>query len=76
MAIPIKQVPVLTGVPAQRFIQKAMESYENRGGIDFSEQTAMAERILSKSRLNFIRTMKEEREASIKSANKFLMSVP
>lgn len=48
MALQIASVPVLSGEAADRFEDKMAESEKKRGSIDFSEQIAMAHRIVAK----------------------------
>ena len=40
MALPISNIPILTGVAAASFVKNAKAVEENRGSIDFSRQCA------------------------------------
>lgn len=48
MAIAIKSIPVLENEAALNFEKKISENEANAGSIDFSEEFAIAEKILSK----------------------------
>lgn len=51
MAIAIKQIPVLRGRVAERFVNKAESNLENKHTVDFSEQANNARKILAKAKL-------------------------
>ncbi|OAV72881.1 hypothetical protein Barb6_00725 [Bacteroidales bacterium Barb6] len=51
MAIPIRDLPTLTGKDAERFIKKANETYKRKGTIDFSKEMENARIILANSKL-------------------------
>ena len=40
MALPISNIPILTGVAAALFVENAKAAEENRGTVDFSRQCA------------------------------------
>ncbi|WP_295058140.1 hypothetical protein [uncultured Fibrobacter sp.] len=40
MALPISNIPVLTGVVAASFVKNAEDAERNRGSVDFSRQCA------------------------------------
>jgi hypothetical protein len=40
MALPISNIPILTGVAAASFVKNAKAVEENRGSVDFSRQCA------------------------------------
>ena len=40
MALPISNIPILTGVAAETFVKNAEIAEQNRGSIDFSRQCA------------------------------------
>ena len=41
MALPISNIPILTGAAAESFVKNAKIAEENRGSIDFSRQHAV-----------------------------------
>lgn len=49
MAIAIKNIPVLKGEAAQKFIQRAEAASKRKGSIDFSVQAKAAQRILDQA---------------------------
>ncbi|OAV75489.1 hypothetical protein Barb7_00880 [Bacteroidales bacterium Barb7] len=51
MAIPIRDLPTLTGRDAERFIKKANEAYKRKGTVDFSKEMENARIILANSKL-------------------------
>lgn len=51
MAIAIKQIPVLKGTIAKRFVSMADANLEKKHTIDFSEQASNARKILEKAQL-------------------------
>lgn len=53
MAIDIKSIPILKDEIAKKFVEKADAAYADKGNaIDFSQQINIADRILSKSKIN------------------------
>ena len=40
MALPISNIPILTGAAAASFVENAKAAEENRGSVDFSRQIA------------------------------------
>lgn len=40
MALPISNIPILTGAAAESFVENAEIAEQNRGSIDFSRQIA------------------------------------
>jgi len=52
MAIAIKSVPVLTGVAAKRFNQRAENALKNKHMVDWSEQMKSAQEILANAKFN------------------------
>ena len=40
MALPISNIPILTGVAAETFVKNAEDAEKNRGSVDFSRQCA------------------------------------
>ena len=40
MALPISNIPILTGAAAESFVENAKAAEENRGSVDFSRQAA------------------------------------
>ena len=40
MALPISNIPILTGAVAASFVENAKAAEENRGSVDFSRQSA------------------------------------
>ena len=40
MALPISNIPILTGAAAATFVENAKAAEENRGSVDFSRQSA------------------------------------
>ena len=40
MALPISNIPILTGAAAASFVENAKAAEENRGSVDFSLQAA------------------------------------
>lgn len=49
----LKEIPILEGKEAERFLTKAEKAYKNRDKIDFSKQIKNAEAILKKSGMMF-----------------------
>ena len=47
MAMPINNVPVLTGRVAERFVKRAEDAIRRRGTVDFSKQKAEMKAILA-----------------------------
>lgn len=53
MATEVKNIPILKGREAKKFVDKAnLNEKQKRGTIDFSKQSATAKRILQKSLIN------------------------
>lgn len=53
MAMTIKEIPVLEGKEAERFMKKAEKAYKNRGKVDYSKQIKDAIAILKKSNMMY-----------------------
>lgn len=53
MAMTLKEIPVLEGKDAKRFLKKAEKAFKGRGKVDFSKQMKDAETMLIKSGMMF-----------------------
>jgi hypothetical protein len=51
MAIAIKSIPILKKQAAKYFVEKAEDSFNHKGTVDFTEQLASANRILEKAKM-------------------------
>ena len=51
MAIAIKQIPVLRGKIARKFVDKAEANLEKRHTVDFSKQAKNAQKILDNAKM-------------------------
>lgn len=51
MALEIRNIPVLKGLPAKRFVDMAKAMSEKRGAVDFSNEFETLNIILAKAKL-------------------------